>query len=457
MRDVKSLIVYIVIAVWSLQSLVTSALYWCRREKDCIKYRSPGFTIVAVFTAYILVCISVLPWADDGLIPCFIRLWITSLAYPVMYLSATARALRLLCFYRISEAKLATQNSFAVTNSPTTTLTHTSKKPSSQLSVIELSGVNLPSQSPSPLYHETLANNWYYRNRRLFSVVFYTQICCAIVFIHIVVLIVIQCYTTKFSIHPVMASSNCTVGWEWLPHRLYIVVYAVAVSPFILFKLRGIHDAYGIREELIALTIINSVFDLVFLILFTLNAFGDIDPDFYGLLFIIVPISLIHCFLIIRPLCESYGFFFSRFRIKRNSLHKSLQFTPECFEKILRDSLLLEQFKSFAAKDFTVENVLFYERCQAISRHETDSVKIEQELHETYTTFIEPNAELMVNLDWDTFSKIKADVSVEKFYPDMFNEAQAEIKDLMFCNTFPRFLEYIKCNKSHWVTDSCMA
>ncbi|KAK9685363.1 hypothetical protein K7432_015524 [Basidiobolus ranarum] len=457
MGDVKSSIVCVVVAVWSLQSLVTSAIYWRRRDKDCIKYRSPGFTVVAALTACILVCVNVLPWADDDLIPCFVRLWITSLAYPVMYLSATARALRLLCFYRISEAKLATQNSQPASHSPTTTLTHTSKKPSSQISVIELSDINLPSESPIPLYHESLANNWYYRNRRLFSVAFYAQICCAIVFIHIVVLTIIQCNTTSFSIHPVMVRSNCSVGWEWLPHRLYIVVYAIVVNPFILLRLRGIHDAYGIREELMVLTITNSVFDLVFLILFALNAFGGIDPDFYGLLFVVVPISLIHCFLIIRPLCESYGIHFSRFGIKRNSIYKVLKFTPECFEKILKDPLLLEQFKSFAAKDFTVENVLFYERCQAISQNEVDPAKLEFELRETYTTFIEPNAELLVNLDSNTASKIKADVSVEKFYPSMYDEAQTEIKDLMFRNTFPRFLEYMTHNKSHWVTDSCMA
>ncbi|ORX97777.1 hypothetical protein K493DRAFT_368907 [Basidiobolus meristosporus CBS 931.73] len=451
MRDVRSVVVYIVIAVWSLQSLVTSALYWHRREKDCIKYRSPGFTVIAALTAYILVCITVLPWAEDGLIPCFIRLWIASLAYPVMYLSATARALRLLCFYRISEAKLATQTSSSISsrNSQTITITHVTKKPSSQLSVIE---------SPNPLYHETLANNWYYQNRRLFSVTFFAQICCAIVFIHIVVLIIIQYYTRKFSIKPTVAKDNCSVGWEWLPHRLYIVVYAVAVSPFILLKLRGIHDAYGIREELIALTITNSVFDLVFLILFALNAFGGLNPDFYGLLLVIVPISLIHCFLIIRPLCESYGIYFTRLAVKRNRLHKNLQFTPECFERILQDPVLMEQFKSFAAKDFTVENVLFFERCQAISRRrESDPAWTQQQLRETYTIFIEPDAELMVNLDAETFLRIRTDVSLEKFQPDMYTQAQAEIKELMFHNTFPRFLESVKYNNSHWVTDSCMA
>ncbi|KAK9759476.1 hypothetical protein K7432_017514 [Basidiobolus ranarum] len=47
----------------------------------------------------------------------------------------------------------------------------------------------------------------------------------------------------------------------------------------------------------------------------------------------------------------------------RSSKMPQLTLCIESFDFILQSSYLMEQFKLFATKDFSVENVLFYQRC----------------------------------------------------------------------------------------------
>jgi len=114
------------------------------------------------------------------------------------------------------------------------------------------------------------------------------------------------------------------------------------------------------------------------------------------------------------------------------------------FELLLTDSILFEQFKEFAVKDFSVENALFYDRCTKLKRRPPRTEKLlAREQQDIYDRFLSEGAELQVNLSDQTSRTIRELVERGEFGRGLYDAAIDEVAFLMYTNTFPRFLRDI--------------
>jgi len=121
------------------------------------------------------------------------------------------------------------------------------------------------------------------------------------------------------------------------------------------------------------------------------------------------------------------------------------------FELVLTDSSLLEEFKRFAVKDFSVENVLFYERVAQFrslpaplpatnGELTVTSDHLAKEARKVYYLFLREHADLQLNLSSRVLRNIESDIRLKRFCPGMFDGALAEVVQLMWTDTYPRFV-----------------
>jgi len=94
-------------------------------------------------------------------------------------------------------------------------------------------------------------------------------------------------------------------------------------------------------------------------------------------------------------------------------------------------------FKQFLVREFSRENLDFWDACNSLNGVKNDKMFREKVEH-IFVNFIETSAENEVSLDF----RVKEKLLVERDTPsrDMFMEAQAKIYTLMHRDSFPRFL-----------------
>ncbi|ORX89249.1 regulator of G protein signaling superfamily [Basidiobolus meristosporus CBS 931.73] len=460
------IILIAVAIIWNVHLVVSMILLWQRRHLDTVRYRSPGLTCLSAIASMVLITIYValLPMQK---FPCFLNLWITSIGQPLLYLTILARAFRLLFFYKFSEARLA-----VALNKP--------EKPSyrpksiiqifsgsrrkSNGSAYELHGLTecaAPSSSPSSIAQDIqqplwgyrgndLSHNWYYRHRYMLSAQFITTVIIIILMFHLCVVFVVQLLSTRFAFYPRIISEDCMRGWEYYPHDVFACIYILIFFPFLIFKLLSVKDAYGIRMELVATSLISCLGFFIFLLTLIVGKDTSINEHVPNSLWWGLPLMVVSFFTVTYPLIKSipYSSFSHR-------LSSETEYTMEVFESLLNNPIQFESFKLFTVSDFTIENTLFYERCRniALSARESnlnDNADLVSELREIYNTFIKNTAEFQVNLESETRKALLTKVENELFSPDMYVPAVEEIKLLMFRNTYLRYLTYAKTRRVDW-------
>ncbi|XP_015216075.1 regulator of G-protein signaling 11 isoform X1 [Lepisosteus oculatus] len=107
------------------------------------------------------------------------------------------------------------------------------------------------------------------------------------------------------------------------------------------------------------------------------------------------------------------------------------------FPELLNDPLGRREFHQFLEKEFSAENLCFWEACEDI-RH-GESSKIAQKVEEVYQHFLAPGASKWVNIDSKTMEKTLQGVKTPHRYT--MDEAQMHIYFLMKKDSYPRFLK----------------
>ncbi|ORX97880.1 hypothetical protein K493DRAFT_313890 [Basidiobolus meristosporus CBS 931.73] len=460
--------------LWVLQSFGSSVVFWRHRDTDYIKYRSPKLSLLMELFVCIIGVLYMLRWSLTGSIPCFVIVWITEFGYPVIYLAIIARSVRLLFLYRLSEAKLASAltNNTATKHNLKSERTVNLKKRSSNDSGMEMRNLTYPSDSSivnsngtrPPTTALPLEQSWFHQHRYILSSNFLnTSIGTAMVF-HIMILIVLQAFSENIAIIPKVITSNCFNGWEWIPHQIFVVLYNVILFIFVIM-LRNVSDAYGIRGELLYMSLVNMFFDVFFIIYFHISTLRTFDPNDYAVNLAFIPLLTFQYHMIVRPVLITRGYpsitsLFSRRTgndLSSNINAYPLTATKVSFEQVMDNYTLWEQFKLFAVQDFSVENVLFFERCRRLKDSwtcdETGELKvevIETEVRDVYDTFITPNARLMVNLNGKTRRQIQEALNQKNISVDIFDRAVEEVSELMFRNTYPRFIQSRRSSYLKW-------
>uniref|UniRef100_A0A1A8K4N3 Regulator of G-protein signaling 12a n=1 Tax=Nothobranchius kuhntae TaxID=321403 RepID=A0A1A8K4N3_NOTKU len=110
-----------------------------------------------------------------------------------------------------------------------------------------------------------------------------------------------------------------------------------------------------------------------------------------------------------------------------------------CFERLLQDPVGVRYFSEFLKKEFSEENILFWQACEYYSHvPATDKKQLSQKAGEIYNTFLSSKATMPVNID--SQAQLADDVLTSP-RPDMFKTQQLQIFNLMKFDSYSRFLK----------------
>ncbi|KAK9728706.1 hypothetical protein K7432_000852 [Basidiobolus ranarum] len=454
---------YVLGVLWIAQTVFICALIWRRRRYPCIRYRSPRMTLAAALGICVIVTFVIIRVNNPTTISCAYVVWVSGIVYPLIHLSTISRCIKLYFFYRISEAKLedalvkmgAQPN--MITKKPAT-FSFSKRRSHESVELRSLTQTNSADVSlASQIKPENiLENDWFYQRRYIATPNYMSTWLLILVMFHGAVSAVVHLYSPKLNQNPTPLT-DCYAGVEYIPRRAFCYFYGVVVIPFLICLMRNVNDAYGIRRELASATVINILGDTLLLVFVSWDKLRDaIDPDISGIIWTVVPMVIIYILLVVAPLFESYLIDLRKGKKSRHPIvmGKSiiLDRTRDSFEVLLKNSNLLYQFKMFAVADFTVECVLFYEACERLLNmtNSASPEMVQEHLREIYEAFIAPHSKFQVNLTDDTIRQIRLVAKADIWEIDMYNVAITEVKELMFRNTYPRFLVKYHRGDSHW-------
>ncbi|XP_054457367.1 regulator of G-protein signaling 12 [Anoplopoma fimbria] len=110
-----------------------------------------------------------------------------------------------------------------------------------------------------------------------------------------------------------------------------------------------------------------------------------------------------------------------------------------CFERLLQDPVGVRYFSEFLKKEFSEENILFWQACEYYSHvPAADKKQLSQRAGEIYNSFLSSKATMPVNID--SQAQLADDVLTSP-RPDMFKTQQLQIFNLMKFDSYSRFLK----------------
>ncbi|XP_070397872.1 regulator of G-protein signaling 11 isoform X2 [Nothobranchius furzeri] len=107
------------------------------------------------------------------------------------------------------------------------------------------------------------------------------------------------------------------------------------------------------------------------------------------------------------------------------------------FMELLSDPMGRKEFMTYLEKEFSAENLYFWQACEEI-RH-GESSKIPQKVEDVYKNFLAPGASRWVNIDSKTMDKTLE--GIKRPHRFVLDDAQMHIYFLMKKDSYPRFLK----------------
>ncbi|KAK9729399.1 Regulator of G-protein signaling 11 [Basidiobolus ranarum] len=234
---------------------------------------------------------------------------------------------------------------------------------------------------------------------------------------------------THQEVFEIDSSSDCFEHVVFLPLKIICCTYALVIGSFCLYMLHGVQDAFGIRRELLYIVMTIMIVLGIFFVYSFVDVFKPYHSVFATSYFLVFGLMVIQVIMINIPLIKVY-------RNTRNQW--SLEKGQMGFYEVVHDPLLFEQFKDFTVKEFSIENPLFFERCQRAKKLSKSLLK--DEVLAIYDTFIVPGAALQVNLCNTVVKQITLRILDEDIDGSIFDAAIIEVTEIMVRHTFPRFL-----------------
>ncbi|NXA32112.1 RGS14 protein, partial [Eudromia elegans] len=122
-----------------------------------------------------------------------------------------------------------------------------------------------------------------------------------------------------------------------------------------------------------------------------------------------------------------------------SSTQKSVVSWAESFETLLQDRVAVTYFTEFLKKEFSAENVYFWQACERFQQiPASDTQQLAQEARRIYDEFLSSHSVSPVNIDKQAW--IGEDVLATPS-PDMFRTQQLQIFNLMKFDSYTRFVK----------------
>ncbi|KAJ3263009.1 hypothetical protein HK104_006710, partial [Borealophlyctis nickersoniae] len=155
-----------------------------------------------------------------------------------------------------------------------------------------------------------------------------------------IVTLILQCATRKQRLWPAIDVGSCQPGWEFLPMYLWRTAMSIG-SGILIWKLRGVRDAHGIRRDLLITAWSGSVITALFIVSVVLTTKLPVFRAYmyYGH-WVILHLTIIQTSSVVFPIIQSYKD--DRFRRHQVRLDR------ESFEKVVKTPSLLQEFKVLA-------------------------------------------------------------------------------------------------------------
>ncbi|RKP12989.1 hypothetical protein BJ684DRAFT_20498 [Piptocephalis cylindrospora] len=497
----KKWIFWSIMVVWDILTIVLTYLFYRRRHNPAIRHRSVPLTIAQVVVLAIIINVFLGREPEYLKFPCFVSLWVLSIALPLAVYLLAARSLRLAFLYRYSQYLVLARSVRSSIDTSSIGVSSASPRPSVSKPYVSspqysnslspndalnelpgtpglVSSFSRPDSPPTGKSRgdtsysldrpvtasnhalldadiddpsgEAMAkiiraeNSWIMRYRHLLTTRKLVQWVGCIVLFHVVVTFGVECFTTEFAVVPHIARGNCQLGWEYYPLYAFCGFAIAVIMPFLLWTLKGVKDDYGIKLELyICLGLWAAFFIWYLIVAYVPYLQIHLDTKFPASMWPCIAEAVTFLVCVLRPLYLSY-------RTERT--HKALHLTKTSFEEVLASPSQLALFRAFSIRDFSSENVLFYERVSGLTSRvaraaphgQKDPARLDRviarECRAIYELFIEPGSEHEVNLTSSVVIALADRFSMEDLSLDMFDDSLQEIKVLMYQHTFPRFV-----------------
>ncbi|KNC97710.1 uncharacterized protein SPPG_07172 [Spizellomyces punctatus DAOM BR117] len=385
----------IVLSILTLFWAVTTGLFIIRRKSQFMAGREVGWTLVQAAAGWLAVATSCLTKIYFSQ-PCFIQLWAYNLTGMVWCLAMLVRGIKFYFQVQLNHVRLFGTGSLekiptSLSEEPSSTSTRVRTASLRDKPTI-MRGLYLPSSiPPSPVSNSSdygvidpsiasvsrmgrrfegsynfeardtlrgMRSNWWWTNRERSTDRYLLFWFGVIMGVDVVGMVLVQIFTKTFQIWPTVAiSPGCVSQWEYLPQFLGTFLYYTIACPIVLWRLRSVRDNYGVRNDLL-------ISVLTTLPLFTMflawryiprTAYLSWHPHNWYILGLMVA----HTISVLYPVIQSYRD--ERIRAKMVLLHNMTSFA-----QVLSDKAIWDQFKTYMAADFCVENALFFEAYQEL-------------------------------------------------------------------------------------------
>lgn len=293
----------------------------------------------------------------------------------------------------------------------------------------------LSSETSSADIPNSQLKNWYLVNRRYFSIPFIKRVVCAHVSLVVIVIVISFIVDSEH----LQTTAPCTDPYSvLLTMALFCVVLGYGLLFIITLSIRSItKDAYGIKQEFLCTFGCISIMKAAYLIV---SLAGPEDSEGTSIASIMkyfsafVHYAAMTVFSFVIPVSKT--FLLSRTRTKT-----IMATNHELFYKILASEEDAEPFLVFLKREFSAENLLFD---QAVQEHKkAPTLERATFIVENY---VEQNSLYEVNISdagrirvLTAFSEL-CPASTSEECGVIFDEAQKEVRALMFRDSFPRFI-----------------
>ncbi|ORX93846.1 hypothetical protein K493DRAFT_302422 [Basidiobolus meristosporus CBS 931.73] len=412
-------IYYPLTIAWNFVLISTTILFIMQHDSPAIRYRSITLSVFMVIGNSLVTTLYLGREPTYDQFPCFVNIWVSSVGMPLWLTAVAGRFARLAFLYHFSQAKLVAGQS----------------SQNSSTHYVDISPKEKIIHSPTLV----LDQNWYYKHREKFTTNYIVKLISGALALQLALTLLVQAFTTKFQITPTIALGHCLVGWEFIPIYLTSAFYVFVLCPLFISWLRGVHDAYGIKRELMADFTLGVIAFMLYILFAALPALKDVIKLFPAAHWSVVALMISHVFSIILPTIDAI----------RGTDKQSSSSSMASFESMLEDPQQFEIFKRFSLRDFSVENALFYEHmmrlrvaCSDLKGDRSElPVDVLLEINMIYSKFIASDAEFELNLEATTVREIRRRFQSKDIGLDVFDRALVEVRNLMFRYTYPRFIK----------------